>query len=111
MNQKRKLQDIIPKNIGQHIYKNQIGALEKLFPNKSMKEESEIKKKRWKGRWKDHHHQIRLGGNKMSEYEIGKDIHNLQRELQVLQQLVEQIYTIVDHNLNKGVLKEPEKKK
>lgn len=38
MKAKRKLQDMIPLNIGQYLYKNQIGALQKLFPNKDMKE-------------------------------------------------------------------------
>lgn len=42
MNLKRKLQDTIPNNIGQYIYKYQAGTLQKIFPKKTMKEIREI---------------------------------------------------------------------
>lgn len=39
---KRRLQDRIPHNIGQYLYKNQAGALKKIFPKKTMKEIREM---------------------------------------------------------------------
>ena len=57
---------------------------------------------------------VRNGGDKMSEYEIGKDISEFKRELEMTTQLLQQLYGVVEHNLNAGKLEEPkveEKKK
>lgn len=39
---KRQLQDKLPKNLGQYLYKYHPGILEKLFPKKDMKEIREM---------------------------------------------------------------------
>lgn len=54
---------------------------------------------------------VQDGGDKMSSYEIGKDFANMQRELEVMRGLLEQLYGIVEHNLKEGTLKEPPVKK
>lgn len=46
----------------------------------------------------------------MSEYEIGKDFEKFARELQTTQALLEQLYTIIEHNLKQKKLEEPPKK-
>lgn len=47
----------------------------------------------------------------MSEYEIGKEMEQVATELRTTRQLLEQLYTIVEHNLKEKKLEEPEVKK
>lgn len=43
----------------------------------------------------------------MSEYRIGKDIAELQLGLQRVQTLLQELYTIIEHNIKKENLEEP----
>lgn len=51
------------------------------------------------------------GGDNMSEYEIGKEVSNIQSELEVMRGLLQQLYAIVEHNLKSKNLTEPPKEK
>lgn len=43
----------------------------------------------------------------MGEFQIGKEMGELQHELQITQKLVEQLYGVVEHNLKIKKLVEP----
>lgn len=45
------------------------------------------------------------------EYQIGIDIANLKKELQLMQGLVQQLYGIVEYNIKSGKLEEPKEEK
>jgi len=47
----------------------------------------------------------------MSEYEIAKDVTNITQTQQRQELLLEQLYAIIEHNIKRGTLKEPPKKK
>jgi len=50
------------------------------------------------------------GFAKMSDtYQIGKDIKDLQNELETTARLVNELYSLISYNLTKNILKEPEK--
>lgn len=47
----------------------------------------------------------------MGIYEIGKDMQNLQSELEAMRAILQQVYGVVEHNIKTGRLIEPKEEK
>lgn len=43
----------------------------------------------------------------MSEYNIGKDINELNTKVEKLTLLLQQVYAIIEFNIKNGIIKEP----